>query len=352
MLHSPVKDATAWKGVALRDDDSWIWPLKPEEVRDLTGAMRRLMARGIPWWQLDRENFAMPVLAPRLAELCRELEHGRGFVLVRGFPVNGFTLPEIKAMYYGFSTHMGWMISQNPTGDLIDHVEDKGKSYSSIAVKGYETNARLTPHCDSGDVVGLLCVRKAMTGGGNTIASFTSIYNEILASYPQYLEALYRGFHQNIRGGGPPGPGENVTLHRVPVYFYDGARLSARFNAKAMRTGAEWPGIEPLSQVEKEAIDCVEALALREDLRFDMMLEPGDIQFLCNHSVVHTRSEFIDHEDPERKRLLLRIWINLWEARKFPDNFADHYNTGPRQGVFVRSPELSRGVSESASVGA
>lgn len=338
ILKEPITDVTAWKGRDLARDDSWKYSLKAEEKQDLDNALKTFKKEGTPWWKLHKENFPLPVLGPRLLEIRDELEYGRGFLLVRGFPLVNYTMEEIETMYFGLSTHMGWMISQNPMGDLIDHVMDKGKSYQSINVKGYETTARLTPHCDSGDIVGLLCVQKAKQGGESTIASFTFVYNEILAHHPEYLEVLYRGFHQNIRGGGPYGRGENVTLHRVPVYTYYKGRLSGRFNAKAMRTGAEWPGIEPLTDIEKSAIDCVESLALREDLRLDMSLEAGDIQFLCNHTILHTRDEFVDYDDPNRKRLLLRIWINIPDGRELPDNFTDHYNTGPRQGVFVRQP--------------
>jgi hypothetical protein len=105
-----------------------------------------------------------------------------------------------------------------------------------------------------------------------------------------------------------------------------------------MRTGAEWPGIEPLTDLENAAIDCVESLALRDDLRLDMMLQPGDVQLLSNHTVMHTRTGFIDHDDPDRKRLLLRIWINIPGGRELPEDFADHFNTGPREGPFVREP--------------
>ena len=40
-----------------------------------------------------------------------------------------------------------------------------------------------------------------------------------------------------------------------------------------------------------------------------LMLEPGDIQYCNNYTILHSRTSFIDHDEPDQKRHLLRIWL-------------------------------------------
>ena len=229
------------------------------------------------------------------------------------------------------------MINQDTSGTLIDHVCDRGRSYDDISVRGYTTNAQLTPHCDSGDLVGLLCVRPAKEGGMNNISCAMAIYNEILKTHPEYLEPLYKGFYYNIRGNGPIGKYQDITSHRVPVFSFHDGMLSCRYNQKAILTAEELPNTEPLTHLEKDAINCVATLAMDDKIRFDVSFEAGDLAFLNNNTVFHNRGHFTDHDDPEKKRLLLRQWINLEEARELTFEFADHYNTGSRLGPAIHS---------------
>jgi alpha-ketoglutarate-dependent taurine dioxygenase len=182
-------------------------------------------------------------------------------------------------------------------------------------------------------------VRQAKSGGVNTLASSMAIYNELLARHPEYLEALYNGFHYNIRGSGPPVKYRDMTAHRVPAYSYYQGKLSCRFNQKAILTSEQLPGAPPLTRMEKDAVNELAELSMRPDLSYEVLLEPGDLLLLSNHSVFHNRDAFEDWDEPARKRLLLRKWINIPNARELTWEFADHYNTGPRQGPYVeRAP--------------
>ena len=67
-----------------------------------------------------------------------------------------------------------------------------------------------------------------------------------------------------------------------------------------------------------------------------MTFERGDIQLLSNHSILHARDEFEDFDEPERKRRLLRVWLNFLDGRPLADRFADRFNTGPRNGIQVQ----------------
>jgi hypothetical protein len=239
-------------------------------------------------------------------------------------------------LYWGIAVHLGELISQNAKGDLIGRVENVGVDINAVNARGYTTNAALHPHNDSSDIVGLLCVRQAKQGGQNMITSAMTIYNELLANYPEYLDVMYTGFHYDVRGEGVTGNDNEVTRHRVPVYSYFDGRLSCRYNKRAIETAARKRG-QPLTMLEQGALDTVEQLTLEPSMRLDFPLQPGDLQLLNNHMVLHARSNFIDWPERERQRLLLRLWVNRreGEGRLLAADFADRYNTGHRQGVAV-----------------
>jgi hypothetical protein len=329
-LTQPVRDASAWLGPQLMKHDDRVVHLSAEEIAELDRATESVRRRGLAPLDVTREDFSLPTLAPRIDEWVETLENGRGFLLVKGIPVEAHDEASLETLYWGIGTHLGQMISQNARGDLLGRVEDTGADYNAKNARGYLTSAALHPHNDSADLVGLLCVSQAAEGGESSFTSSMSIFNEILASRPELLEPLWRGFHYDVRGEGVTGDPDEVTRNAVPVYSYFGGKLSCRFNPRAIRTGARKMG-RPLDALAEEAIATMERLAADPRLRLDMALEPGDLQLLNNHVTIHMRSAFRD--DAQHKRLLLRLWVNLREGRPLAPEFANRYNTGARAGV-------------------
>ncbi len=341
-LKRKVSDDTVWYVKDLKGKGKWLRELDSTRKQELLGALSVAKNKARAVHSIKRDDFPLPVLGPELKEISRNLDTGAGFTVLRGIPLYGLPIEDIELMYAGLTSHMGEKVNQDTRGTLVDRVHDQKKSYEDITVRGYTTNAQLTPHCDTGDLVSLLCVRPAKQGGINNISCSMAIYNELLEFWPEYLEPLYRGFHYNIRGNGPPGEYRDITAHRVPVFSYHKGLLSCRYNQKAILTAQELPLSDPLSDLEKKAVDKVAELAMRDDIRFDAHLEAGDLAFFNNNTVLHNRDHFVDHEDEAQKRLLLRQWINLHEARALKYEFADHYNTGPRKGPAIHErPENS-----------
>lgn len=339
ILKGKVTDGTIWYVKDMEDDTSWLHPITQEQRQEINNALQIAKANGCTVASITKEDFPLPHFGQLLAQMQTELDKGYGFSVLRGVPIEGLNIDDIELLYSGITAHFGEKFNQDTKGTLIDHVADRGGDYADISVRGYTTNAQLTPHCDSGDLVVLLCVRPAREGGLNNISCTMAVYNELVETHPEYLEPLYNGFHYNIRGNGPIGEYQDITKHRVPVFCYYDDMLSCRYNQKAMLTAEELPGVEPLTDLEKEAINYITELAMRDDIRFDVHLEAGDIAFLNNNTVLHNRGSFVDHDEPEKKRLLLRQWVNLDGARELPEDFADHYNTGPRRGPAIH-PEI------------
>lgn len=327
-----------WSADDLHRDQSWKFVFAPAEIRELETAVSRLLSENKEIYAFGRDDFHLPVLGPRLRECIRDVEYGRGVALWRGLNVADYDALSLKTLYWGIGVHLGVPITQNAKGDLIGHVRDSGRSYMAKNVRGYTTQARLAPHCDSSDIVTLLCVHPSKSGGESLIASSAAVYNEILAEYPAYLKPLLDGFHFDLRGEGVSDDANEVTFAKVPVFSWCGGLLSCRFNGKTIEDGQIKAG-EPLSEAALDAIKKVGELAMQDGIRYDMEFEVGDIQILNNHAVLHSRTAFEDWPEPERRRNLLRMWINQRSeiARPLAPQFADRMNTGPRGGVQVRN---------------
>lgn len=333
-----INEPSAWRGSDLKNDNSrtqnWIRHFTAEELSEIDQALQQLQQKGGDPTLHGPGVFPLQKLATVLEDVLHELENGRGFILLRGLPIEQYSLEQLKNLYAGLGAYLGKLITQNRQGDRIGSVTYRGSDYRKPTARGYQSRNEIRPHCDSSDYVSLLCVRPAKSGGSSMIVSATAIYNEILQHHPQYLPILCRGFRYNLSGKGVTGSMEELTNNTVPVFSYYQGRLSCRFNQKQIEDGAQLQG-KPLTTLEQEAIDCVARLAVSSELRFDMEFHPGDIQLLNNHCILHARGDFEDYPEPERHRLLLRLWINNPAGRELAAEFADRLNTGPRGEVTV-----------------
>ena len=331
-----VRNRSAWRGPDFDGDESWVYHLTDTDIAELDTALAMVTEKGLEPLAFTRKEFPLPTFGVQLDKILEELENGRGFVLMRGLPIDRYDEVAIYRLYWGMAVYLGDMISQNAKGDLIGRVEDIGVDYHSFNARGYTTSAELHPHNDSADLVGLLCIRQARTGGESHIASALTIYNKILAAHPDYIDVLYDGFHYDIRGEGMTSDPNEVTQNRIPLYSYFDDRLSCRFNPRAITTAADKMK-KPLSGAEHDVVEMMSELAIDPAIRHEMILQPGDLQILNNHMILHARTEFEDWPERERNRLLLRLWVNRreGEGRALAPEFANRYNTGHRQGVAV-----------------
>jgi hypothetical protein len=311
ILKQPVTGPAAWKGAELAGDNSWIHQLTEVEVTEIDAALQSLTSRGIEFPGFSAVDFELPTLRAKLQTIATELETGRGFLLLRGLPVQRYSDDEIRIIYYGLGLNMGSPVGQNPKGDLIGLVANVG-DLSKKTTRVYETNAYLPYHTDPSDVVGLLCLRKARRGGLSSLVSSAAVYNELLANHREYLALFYRPFYYAHLGKDKPG--------LSPLFSYHNGKLSCRYLRQYIELGHEIMEL-PLSQVEVDALDLFDSIIHDESLRLDMMLEPGDLQFANNYAVMHSRTAFEDDEDPALHRKMLRLWLKMPNARQLAPDF-------------------------------
>ncbi|MGB7180745.1 MAG: TauD/TfdA family dioxygenase [Burkholderiaceae bacterium] len=329
----PVNEPSTWQADEIAESQ-WQHYLTGAEINELTVATDNAMQRGLLPTQFGAEDFRLPTLSARLATIVDSVENGVGFAMVRGLPIQTYDEETLKVLYWGLGCHFGSAISQNSKGQLLAEVSDRGNSYADRNSRGFATNAELMPHVDTSDMTTLLCVRTARLGGESRVVSSSQVFNTVLAEHPEFLEPLFVGFHNDLRGEGPTGDISELTHHKVPVFSYKANRLSCSLNMRMIENGALKSG-RPFSALERQALDFVREVSLREESGVRFFMQPGDIQMVSNHSVFHAREKFEDHIQPEKRRCLYRLWVNLANGRVLEPRFADRYNTGPRGGVAI-----------------
>lgn len=338
-LEGPIDSPGAWYGPDLQERDDWKYILSEAEKSELLDATRTASRRAGDIIDITREDFALPTLSGTLHRLKQEIIHGRGFVLLREFPIEDLSFPEIATMYWGLGTHIGSARSQNTRGHLLGHVIDLGSEFENKSVRGYLTNRHLHYHCDSVDIVGLLCLRKAKEGGLSSIVSSYTLHNEMWRRRPDLARALYGPIARDRRDEIPPGRG---PWYELPVFNYYKDRLAINFLRTHIDMSQRHPDALRMGDDVVEALDLMHELANDPALHLSMQFEPGDIQLLHNHQMLHDRTAYEDWDDEDRKRYLLRLWLSPPDGIELPEAFAGRYNTveaGNRGGVTVAGME-------------
>jgi hypothetical protein len=326
---------SAWYGPDLADRVPWVEVLSPAELAEIERAAQRLAQAEIDWQALRPDDFPLPTLHRRLADLLHEVLDGRGFVLLRGLPVGRWGRRLSAIAFLGLGLHWGRLRPQNRHGHLLGHVKDLGLTSRDPDVRIYQTRERQNYHTDSCDVVGLLCLRPAMRGGLSSLVSSVTLFNEMRRRRPDLARVLFQQIETDRRGEVPAG---QKPYFCIPVFNWYAGLLSAVYQRSYIESARRFPEVPPLTPQQVEALDLFDRLADDPALHLQMELRAGDLQLVHNHTLLHDRTAFEDWPEPGRKRHLLRLWLAPDTARPLPPVFAERYGSvvpGERGGVAV-----------------
>lgn len=329
-----------WAGPAMAARRDWIEPLSAAEITEIEAAAAPLAGGDADIARLRAADFVLPTLAGRLARIRAELLHGRGFVLLRGLPVDRWPLRLAACAFYGLGLHIGNPVSQNAAGHVLGHVKDLGLRSDDPRVRIYQTAERQTFHTDSSDVVGLLCLQTARAGGDSALVSSGLLWNELRRRAPRLARLLLQPLATDRRGEVPPG---EAPFFSIPVFNWHEGLLSAIYQRQYIDSAQRFADAPRLTPAHVQALDLLDALADDPALHFLMRLERGDIQLVHNHTLLHDRTAFTDAPEPDRRRHLLRLWLAPADARPLPPVFAQRYGSvvpGQRGGVAPRDGRL------------
>jgi hypothetical protein len=338
-LPPEIRDRSAWYGPELARSTDWIARLSESEIAEVESATRRLAELSESSFDLTSisgQDFPLPTLGTRLRELLGEVLNSRGFVLIRALPVERWSKRDAAIAFLGIGVHLGRLRMQNAAGHLLGHVKDLGRSSEDPNARIYQTHERQTFHTDSCDVVGLLCLQGAKSGGLSSLVSSTTIFNEMRRRRPDLLRVLLDPIETDRRGEVPEG---SKPYFCIPIFNWHRNQLSAMYQRQYIESARRFSGVSALTPLQIEALDLFDELANDPALNLQMELQPGDMQFVHNHTLLHDRTAFEDFPEPERKRHLLRLWLAPPNARPLPEVFAERFGSvtpGDRGGIAVK----------------
>lgn len=317
---SEITGRTVWKAEEYKDNpEKWVHRFTAAEIEELSSAADRFIAAGTPLTGISQKSFILPNLGPYLYNSLRDdLLHGKGFILFKGMPVTEWGNHKSAVAYMGLGTYLGYFVSQNSRGHVLGHVKDLGEDPTKIdQVRIYRTNARQFFHVDDSDIVGLLCIARALEGGESDLVSSHHVYNVLAKERPDVLRTLIEpNWYFDRKGETSKGQEEYI---KTAVFFLErtdeNPRVYLKWDPYFVRSLTRFSDkgiIPPLSDKQLEALRVLEETAQR--LALHMILEVGDIQFLANTHILHARTAYKDYAPPAPRRHLMRLWLATPES--------------------------------------
>ena len=321
IVREPITGPAAWRGPDLMPAD-YVYELSADEISAVEALRDDLTERGTGLGKIGPDNVPIPGMESAVADWLDRLENGIGFVVIRGLDIDGWTERQAGLAYYALGRHMGVPVKQNAAGHLLGHVRDTGKDvFTDPSARGYQVRIALPFHTDtSTDLLGLMCFRTAKEGGESALAPLQTVYNEVLARRPDLVDAYYELFNFDCREEEHPDGGPFYT--RVLASMGGDGKFSLRHNSSYIRTAAKrFDECGPLTQQQHELLKLVDQLTQDPSIHVEFSLEQGDIILVNNYAVAHSRRAFEDHDEPDRKRHLLRLWLVMHEGRELAADF-------------------------------
>lgn len=340
-LPEKLTGPSAWVGPEMaRSPEKWLYRLSNADIADLEQAAQAFLDTDKDVGEISKGAFPLGQFAEHLKELRNTMLDGVGVEVLRGLPVEGYSQEFAAAVFCGIGAHVGSARSQNAQGHILGHVRDIGADPNDPNSRIYQTSDRQTFHTDSADLVALLCLKKAKEGGRSLLVSAESIYNRMRAERPDLLEKLFDPIATDRRGEVPEG---EKPFMEIPVLNWNDGYLTVFYQRQYIDSAQRFDDAMRLTPAHVEALDMFDALADDPELNFSMDLEPGDMQFVYNHSQLHDRTGFLDWPEKSERRHLLRLWLSLEGDRPLPECFKQRYGSieiGDRGGIITNETKL------------
>ena len=310
MLTNGVSDERAWRASTIDDTTAWYYPLSEDCLSSFKHLIRDARLRPGSITEISRPTSSSNGCGECLQPALDTLNSGRGFAIVERVPIEQYTVEEAMSMYWQIGQFLGTPMEQNIQGTLLYDVRDTGQNVAQGA-RFSVTNAESSFHNDNSfgellpDLVGLLCLNTAKSGGQSQLISGYALHNELLENHPDALETLYRLFCFDRRG---QFKAEESPTSEFPVFQWHKGELIVRYLYYYIQVGHERAG-KALTANQKEALEVVEKLLCRADFRVEFNLQLGQMLFTNNRWILHNRTAFEDYTEPERRRHYVRLWL-------------------------------------------
>ena len=316
---SPIDLPSAWLAADFKNSTDWQYILLDDEVAEIDSALRRVTSRGLQVTEIGRDDFPLPNLSGRMADILVALQDGRGITIMRGLPIHRYTMEEAAKIFWGIGTYLGRPHCQTPKGDFLCHVRDLGgDQYKDPTIRAQRTSKKLPFHTDQTDVVGLLCLNTSKSGGLSRLSSGVSVHTEILKRRPDLLAVLYGPFYCDIGGEEPEG---RKPFYMEPRFAVSQEQFYIQHGRTYIDSAQRFPEVPRMTDGQLEAMELIDEVAGSDNFRFNYEFQEGDMQFLNNHLILHSRTEYEDYEEADRKRHLLRLCLRTPAYAELPPHF-------------------------------
>lgn len=297
---------TSWKNSQVRDSRAWEFSLSELQSNEIVSVSRKAHDSGRSIDNITLDAFQLPSCASLIEEINHHLASGLGFVLLHGFPFEGLSDDEVHLAYYGFGMHLGTPVRQNSNSELLTHIRDDRIVQNGTIKRLYRTRERQDFHTDAADIIGLLCLHEAKSGGESKIVSSRAIYDEMMRRRPDLVDELRVPLCWDRQDEHKDG--ERPWFSLAPVFDLNG-EPRIFYVGWYIRNAQRWPDVPRLTKRQLEAMELLESLANDPEFYLEMKFQPGDIQLLNNGAILHAREAYEDWEDPDKRRHLLRLWL-------------------------------------------
>ena len=316
LLDRAIRGRKAWRRDNLRQKD-WYLKIPDACLEEIDVVISNLRANPVPTIALDATDYRLTDCRRLMKRARAVLDDSVGFAVLDKLPVDRYSKEELTAVYWIMSEMIARPVAQSFDGTLLYDVHDTGKKIAT-RVRGDLTNQKLAWHTDYGfnyppPYIGLLVLRTGKAGGESFVVSLSNVHNELRRNCPDLLARLYRPYHWNRQG--EYSPGDPVTNFN-PVFWCDGKRLNGRVNRRLLQAGYRLMD-ESMDAEGAAALDALYAAMDDLEMNFTFQLEAGQIQFLNNWGCAHQRSDYVDHDDPAKRRHLVRIFLRDDGARGY-----------------------------------
>lgn len=311
MFEHRLEGKKAWTAADIRDAD-WIFELPAPVLSELRTMVDQMRQDPLPMLMQSPQLYTLPETTRLMRRIKGVLDDGVGFALLDRLPIEEMTHDEAKMVYWVMGSLVARPVAQKWNGTMLMDVQDSGyKPLPGSGVRLSQTNVDLFPHNDNAhndmpaEYVGLLTLRISKSGGLSRVASFYSVHNWLRENRPDVLPRLYRAmFFDRMK----EHRAEDSPLFNAPIFKVVDGELKARLGTHQIRNA--YLTIEGGMDAEtKAAIDAVEEAFMQPLMNIEMQLQPGQVQFVNNSMIGHARTEFVDYEETDRRRLLVRLWL-------------------------------------------
>jgi hypothetical protein len=317
----PVEGPGAWLGSRIDYRAEGMHVLSTDEIAEIDAALAHLLALGeVDFPAITAEKFPLPALGGFLTRLGDDLRFGRGFLLLRGLPRERYSFDDIARIYVGLGAHIGRLLPQSYQGEMLGHVLDV--SDIEQQARGYHAGGAQRMHTDTCDIVSLLCLRAAKSGGISRIVSAAAVHNRLLETRPDLAATLY-GDYVFRRMEMDAKFGDGLLVKRVVIFSRASGEFSCNISGSYPHRAVQ-AGDAVMTPLQIEALEEVKRISSSPELYLDMNIGEGDIQFLNNRILLHGRTAYEDWPEIARRRHLMRLWLRVPSWPALPANQGVH----------------------------